>query len=873
MKKSQLLLKITVFSILIFSFFIAGTINREQQAEAKETVYKEGDLLYWRFDDGAEEQTVRMNTYNVPVNFTYTYTNKSEDPIPYSAATSYYTYDSFGTQEYYLNTLLGAGVVKELGDVNHSAVFYKDKVNYLTWRKYNESHVDIYNVPVVITNNQVLTYKVNYEGNAILVPCDSLDFATNVQGEEVLVSSDDNVKLEFAITKPGAKTDSITYQLSTNKVTVRLEAEYTYTRLVPLTSGSFTEYISAHDSINSYYICENGNHKDGAGNLIKHVLISHSSDHSALWTLPYGTKAPTNHISCSSGYMQVYQKTPCYTSNVTDYRSGNIYPVYSTYPVTSVKETLHYYKDVECYVIDTNEIKSVSKDMNIYLKDLHKSSSAVEQYSFVKSKTKFTVKYSYPLGFTVSGITRNTDINWIHNTNPVISSIGLKGELIEWWPGSSTVHYYTTPDRINDDIDVSVYMDYGATLYFVDANKPNSVSKVKIPARSKAPKVTFEKGKDGSSYIRGLKANTTALRICRNDDTYMALPTALTTGTGALFGRQYLADKDEITAEFGDPSFYVYTGASSTKDKLSVNDLLGINSSKNLNAFDGMYVEVQTPAKGKSPASAISAIYINEQPIFDVEESNTQQSIVLRTGYITVKGADSNNAYEYSVLDANGNYTEWKNLKSSAEKKDAAIIDGATVCIRKKALETNDATFFLPSTYIMLTYDGQGAGIPNSYYMDDYYVNESVDLELYNDTDHNITINSSITLYPGRTYILSDTFSNARYSIKNGRLEKEIVVAAAITTPTESFSNFTKDKINLSELSMGMTDITTTNASYTAYSSSTAAFDYYDGRGICHTIPVYYTPADATAYSITYETEKGSITCHPVHLLRKMMTE
>lgn len=855
------ILRVALFSLLFLPLVIFTT----DMASAKDTVYKEDSLLYWRFDDNGEEQFVRIPTDNVPINFTYTYTDTGS--VPAEDNSMYFQSAARGTDPNYLDTLLGAGVVRSLGDADDSIVFDTDEKNYRVWRK-NTGYGDyVYTMPSVLTNSEILTYKVNYKGNAILVPCDSLEFATDVQGREVVVKSEDNVKLEYAIAKPEAKANSIIYKLSRNKVTVRLEADYTYTRLIPLTSGKYTEGIYATDNIVVAH------YRDGE---LDYYHVNHRNSFDKVWTALYGNSNTVNTIKCSENYWSIMSSDSLFTSNAEDYLSGNVYPVYSNCPVTSVKETVHFYKDIECYVIDTNDIRSNNKDMDVYLKNIHKSCVTKEAYKFVKAKTKFAVKYKYGDGFTVSGITRNTGLNWVHDTEPIVSSEGYKGELIEWWPGSSTVHFYTTPERINDDIPVELYIDNGVILYFCDANKPVSTVKVKIPARQKSPKVTLKTTKDGTVNLYGLKAGLTGIRLCNNDDCYISLPDALISGTNPAFSAAVnMPSWGEITEEHGNPGFYLYTGGSDKKATVGLFDLVNINETTNLNAFGGMFIEAVNFPKGNKPDSDIIARYINEQPVFDVCDSITYDSITLQEGLIKIADADSNNQYEYSIPDSTGEYSEWKIIKSSEPKKESAVVDGATICIRKKAVETNDDTFFLPSTYIKLTYNGQGAGVPCTFYMADLYKNEPVTLKFINDTGHNVTINSGTELAPDAEFTIDNVFANVKYSIDGGKLKKEYTVAAALSLITEEFSDFTDTTVYLSKLREGMTDATIIAADYTAYADKTEAFEYVDKisgdtngymKNVSFTIPDtdltgYYTDkATGTRYSYT-----------PVHLLKMMM--
>ncbi|MCQ2496249.1 MAG: hypothetical protein MJ131_06615 [Lachnospiraceae bacterium] len=847
--------------LIIALFTIIICAAPAAKASAKDTVYNENSILYWRFDEGTEEQTVRIPTYSVPINFSYTYPTHPGEPVYYNGYGMPFNTAHCGSNSDYISTLLSAGVLRNLGDKADSVVLDTGKGNYNVWKTTNAGG-DVYTIPSVATKKEILTYKVNYTGNAILIPCEELEFATNVQGEDVIVYSDDNVKLEYAVTKPDAKASSINYILGRNKTTVRLEAEYSYTRLVPLTQGSLSQKIMGSDSIYSSYYDTTGK--------TTHVLIDHSHTISNNWVINYA-RSNSNRISCGSGYWDAYSTDEYFTTNVKDFRSGNVYPVYSDCPVTSVNETVHFYKDIECYVIDTNEIKANGKDMDIYIKDIHKAAVTKENYRFTKNNAKFSVKYKFSEGFTVSGITRNTDVSWIHDTNIVSLPENFNGELIEWWPGSATTHYYTTPETINTDVPVDIFLDYGATLYFCDANKPTTTVKVKIPARSKAPKILFVT-KEGVDYIKGLKAGETAIRLCGNDDNYIDLPDKLTKGSEAIFGDKYLLHVPDEYFSTGDPGFYLYTGGPGKKAPVTIADLVNITDSQNLNAFEGAYIEAVSIPKGNKPDSHIKTIYINEQPVFDTGASTSNNSIVLETGFITIMDADTNNAYEYTVLDSNGNPTQWKTIKSSVAKKEKALVDGATLYIRRAALITNDATFFLPSTYIKLRYDGQGADIPCYYYMADYCRNEKTTLSFYNDTDHIVTINGE-DIYPGSEYTVDNVFANVAYSIKNGKLVKDYNIAARLVNPTESFDCFTSPLVNISELREGMTTAEVRYADYASYASETSAFDYTDSDGISigHISNVTVTEPDSSITYIYEAADGKAYNIHPVHLLNMMM--
>lgn len=857
-----------------------------EMVEAKQTVYKEDELLYWRFDEGGEEQTILIRTENVPVNLTYTHPINDE-ALPYDADTTYYMDDNAGSLNSYGRTLYKAGIITDVNPEDHAVVFYKDDehTQYDVWgvQPYDiRSNIKYYHytinaagaeepfyvydgsffagkkLPDVITNQEVLSYKINYDGNAILVPVDSIDYCTDVQGKIVDVSSDDNVKLEFAIEKAGTGASKANYKLSCNTVTVRLEAEYKYTRLVPL-SGEYNE---------KQY--NGGLTPEWATRFGKYGLIPSSK---------VDFPKPLYNGSGTRVAIESYGE---YQSIVNDYVNGGLKTVYSSCPVTSVEETVKYYKDVECYIIDTNEIRANGKDANVFLKDFRKSNIVTEPYKFVKSNGSFSVKYSYKDGFTVKGISRNTDLAWINGTIPSQSISGFDGEVIEWWVGGSTIHYYTTPEKINYDIDVSKFMDNGSTLFFCDANKPDKVVKVKIPARAKAPSISFKKEKDGTIILDGLVKGKTAIRLCGTDKKYLALPVALLSGDGERFDSTYYADNDTVTAKNGDPVFYLYSKKSSKTDTVKLNDFFGIAENKNLHVIPGVYIEAQTKATEKKAGSAVSALYINDQPIFNVSASASLESIVIKEGSIKICDAEKNNTYEYAIMGVDGSISNWKQIAASKEKKVSEITDGVTICIRKKATKTNDKSLFLPSTYIKLVYNGQGVGVPNAYYMSDYVTASSESIELVNDTMNTVKINGTSVL-PYESYTVDGVYSYTTYSVSNGKLVKDLNLAMCVQGKNSAGSIMTADidsnRFALSEIcGNNLKEVDISYADYASNASKTSSFTYTCGKG-GHTSHTQYVGAmtpDDTAVAANQKTvtiEGVNYNYYPINLLRYMVND
>ena len=704
-------------------------------------------------------------------------------------------------------------------------------------------------LPNILTEAGVLSYKVNYDGNGILIPRESLTYYANVQGNLIEVETDGGVKLEYAVEKPSVSAQKANWILGTNTVTVRLEAEYTYTKLVPVTNGEYVEKTYNGTSVkNETTRGEYGRTKGKNG-------VSDSNG--------YDTLFPTYSGTTLSGYNDYGS----YLSKVTDYISGNEITVVSGCPVTAVKETIKYYYDVECYLIDTDMVKNDGKDKNVYLKDFFKGTIATEDYRFTNGSSKFSVKWKYDTGFVVTGISRNEDLKWINGTQVAESMSGFDGELIEWWAGQSTDHHYSTPENLNEDIDVDRYLDYGVTLYFIDVNKPTKVVAVSIPARSKGTSLKL-KETNGVTMITGLKANQTAVRLCKASGDYKAI-----TGDALdLFDETYLNKGDSDSSTHGDQSFYTFNGGVKGKEStISLLKLLNMSDNKNFHTINGMYIETQNKVKSKAP-SAISALYINDQDVFTTGKSKKQASITIVTGSITIADADSNNIYEYCIPDADGNPTKWKKISGSGAVKVKTIVDGTKIYLRKCAKSTKDAAIFLPSTYVEFTYNGQGKNIPNVYYMDDLYKKGAVEVKLVNDTNKPVTIGSTTIAAGGSMTIGSGNVVYRQYILKN-RLVTGLNTNSKITVNAGSkqvvINGIDDTEIRLSEL-LNTLKKTYGNEWTTAY--------YREGiTGIAATLGSYpdssVTVADNAndAYKKSIKVDGETVDYYPVHLLRYMI--
>ena len=259
-------------------------------ANAADTVYLEDQLLYWRVEDGSEAPTIKLRTSDLPINFTYTTPLKQEAipaDIPAGQASTYFSDVNPGSVKSYGDTLLAAGVVESIGSDATEVLIHKDRIEptnkdlYKQWGRrviswkagsplstpyseddYNgdpvycyDGHINdseltsrypeyAYNecvLPNLLTEAGMLSYKVAYEGNAILVPKVPLTYYTDVQGKIVEVTSDKDVKLMYAVETPKVSPEKVKWILGTNTTTVRLEAEYSYTKLVPITDGKYEE--------------------------------------------------------------------------------------------------------------------------------------------------------------------------------------------------------------------------------------------------------------------------------------------------------------------------------------------------------------------------------------------------------------------------------------------------------------------------------------------------------------------------------------------------------------------------------------------------------------------------------------------------------
>ena len=532
---SMVLAATMIFSI--FSVSLPSVVS-----EAKNTVYQDNELLYWRIDSGGEEQSIKIKTSNIPINFTYT--KALEDTIPYDGDKSYYVDENPGSKKSYGDTLYNAGVLEKTGSGENEVLFHRNALDpnnmlkFSNWAKrklhyfgsstpqqfipesdYYGKPVYVYDadakkgidgLPNILTETGMLDYKVKYNGNAILIPKQPITYYTDVQGDLVEVTSDSDIKLQYAVEKSSVRASQIKWILGTNTTTVRLEAEYTYTRLVPMTSGEYKEIIFKGE-----YVATNGESQYGTYGR----TVSQDND----------TSIPVY----SGGELASYKNFGSYKTNAYDFISGKNIQIISNCPVVSVKETVKYYMDVECYIIDTDMVKDDGKDKNVYIKDFLMDNISVEEYRFVKNQSTFSVKYDYATGFTVKGVSRNTDLVWLNGTHVSEAATGFSGELIEWWAGQSSDHHYSTPDNLNKDIHIERYLDYGVTMHFIDVNRPVKVVTIKIPARKKAPELKF-KDVDGVTTIFGFKPKTTAIRMSDTNGKYITFPAKLTSGASAV---------------------------------------------------------------------------------------------------------------------------------------------------------------------------------------------------------------------------------------------------------------------------------------------------------------------------------------------------
>lgn len=900
-------------------------------AATKKTIYQEGNLLYWRFDGGKDEQTIIIKTDNLPINNTYT--EKIVDgPVPaYANGVTYYRDTNPGSDKNYGDTLLNAGVVEQY--TNNTEIIHRNPIDkndsslFTLWGSAaanpNPGATTLptddsgriiydYNLPGLMVEDDLLTYKISYEGNAILVPMNSITYYTDVQGKLVKVESDDNIKLQYAIEKQGVGAESAKWILGTNTTTVRLEADYTYTRLVPATEGYYREKYFGYwvDYINT----------TGGGSDSRHRLTrTDKYDKDTVTDVSNGTHYGTSHYPASNlggdlswtvglnYYSEFHRSTSRYTEQGTDYgqygftgindypvlnygytspsntSTGSYYEDYAQFrttvkdyinnrdfvaiancPVTSVKETVHYYIDVPCYVINTDMVKGEERDKNIYIKDYLRDYIAVEEYHFTKNKGNFSVKYKYGTGFAVTGITRNTDLKWINGTHISEAISGYDGELIEWWPGQSSVHYYTTPDNINKDIDVSLYMDYGVTLYFLDANKPIKVAKVKIPARSKAPLLKpDEKGAD--ILLKGLKTGTTAIRLANTDGTYMAMPES---AKGYFSSNTYLLDGD---AKNENKEFYIYN----SDKKVDVMTLFGMTDNKNFNNLKGAYIEAQTIGKGSTIPSGVSALYVNEQRVFNTGSSSEHESIILGKGTLYIADADGNNVYEYCLPKENGEPTEWKKIKTAKVQNVKELTEGKTIYIRKASFDTKDQVYHLPSTYISLTYNGGDNNLPNAYYMDDYYVEGTTAVKIINNTPRpQVMIGSTVTA-PGDSVSLGQLDTIYKMYIEGGDLVTGlnenmclVIKAGEKVVTLEEIDNV---EINFTDL-LDKLESKYGNEWTNAYSKYGITSITYGEIPDYRKVTITATRADDVRYTLYTETSDGTkLEYHPVHLLRYML--
>ena len=867
-----------ILAIMTAVCMFAGNLPYSPVEAANDSIYLENKLFYWKVDDGKPAPTIKIKTANVPISCTYTV--PKTDEIPYDGAATDYFYDNHkGSKKSYGDTLVNAGVLKVEGlDVgeklyhpssvdptNVSAYQYwgervihtnnnisyaeKDCENKPVYSYEADPSNGITGLPNLLTETGMLTYKVNYDGNAILVPKHSLTYYTNVQGENVEVTSDDNVKLQYAVEKSSVQADKINWILALNTITVRLTADYTYTRLVPMTEGNFTQRLyegaTTTPATNGVKIYNYGVDVDN----LNDTSIPHYQD----------------------GGLHCYRDYRSFITSATDDITGKTFNVVSNCPVMAVKETIQYYMDVECYIVDTDMVKNDGKDKNVYLKDFLKNNEVREDFRFAKNKSSFSVKYKVGEGFTVKGISRNANLDWIKVTHDNEAIAGYDGELIEWWAGQSAVHHFSTPDSLNTDVQVDRYMDYGVTLHFMDANNPVKVVKVKIPKRSKAPTLNI-KNKKGTYLLSGVKANKVGIRLSDLDGNYLDPKTILPTTWSKYFGSSYLMDGDSATSPFGNQSFYVYTGGETGKSKdIGILEMFNLSDNKNFTVFKGAFVEAQVMGTKTKAPSGINAIYINPQDVFNTSKSDKQESIILEEGYITISDADKNNIYEYCVPESGDVQGQWSTISSNKRVKAKGLTDKGTIYIRKGTKETNDKSFFLPSSYIVLKYNGQGAGVPDVYYMDDYYEKGGVTVNLVNDTNYPVKI-GGVEVKSKETKLLG-TGNNIVYRnyIYKDRLVTGLGTSATISvsagSKTITLSGIDDTEIKLSALLQRLKE-EYGNEWTTVYNTTGITNITVDIDGYAESL---ITKSDEEAYTKKITIDEKEYTYHPVHLLRHML--
>ncbi|MCR5686128.1 MAG: hypothetical protein K6G81_12085 [Lachnospiraceae bacterium] len=920
-----------------------GTKPVKTEAATNQTVYLEENLLYWRFDDGKDKPTIILKTDKLPINNTYTKKVKDGDVPAFYDGTVFFADENPGSAKNYGDTLHNAGVIEPYNNATeliHRNAVEKDMASlFETWGNITYSKIyqgyDIvgevaatddngrtiysYTLPALLTEPGLLTYTVNYEGNAILIPMNPLTYYTDVQGKLVEVESDGNVKMQYAVEKAGVSTQTAKWILGTQTTTVRLEADYTYTRLVPLLDGNYKEkyFGEWQDRVeNSYYSPGTGSSPGytyyhsypfiRTDEFNKNIVNSYpfsmqSSQYTGSKIISVFQKGKTpkyeeqytdfgiygdtsgndtcvigtgdlNPESDSTTYGEYYEDYAQFTSKVKDYINNVEYDVVSNCPVTSVQETVHYYLDIPCWIINTDMLKNDEKDKNLYIKDYLRDYIVTEEFHFTRGKGSFKVKYTDDNGFVVSGITRNTDLNWLKGTHISEAIGGYDGELIEWWAGNSTVHNYTTPANINNDIDVLKYKDFGVTLYFQDANKPIKVVKVKIRGRSKAPELKF-KQKDELILINGLKAGSSAIRIANTDGTYRAMPAK---ARGYFETETYLLDGD---AKNQNKDFYIYNG---TKDKpLDLMTLFDMTDNSYFNALEGAYIETLKIQKGIP--SNISALYVNDQRVFSTGSTSSHDSIVLENQSLKISDADANNIYEYSISAGSGTPAKWKSIKTNKAVKIKELTEGKTVYIRKASVSTKDKAYHLPSTFIKLTYSGSGQNLPNAYYMDDLYTNGSVEVKITNDIPRPQEIISASSgsgaflAAPGESYSLGTTNAIYRQYIEEGRLitglNENMCLNVSAGDKTVSLENIDNVEIKFSDL-LNKLEAKYGNEWTDAYEKNGITSIAYGLIPQYRRVEVTATPADEDGYTAYFKDAKGNkIEYHPVHLLRYMLQQ
>ncbi len=455
----------------------------------------------------------------------------------------------------------------------------------------------------------------------------NLDYTIDYIGNGILVEKTGNEKVYYAVETPNTAESRFEWKLLEQTITVPIHYDYTYQCIVTSPQPQLYE--------------------------VKNSTLTNST---------------VNYIAFCKSDQSLVQIPNGYTAHMEE-------------------KTIRYEDTMEFYIIDTSLISEKSKAMNVYIKGTGHPKRAIERYSFYNANTgNLIVKYTPEKGFTLDNYAvGNGDVRWYNFGLVNVSAVADGSGCILWKTKGMQQWNVTTPNRINTDIPVDLFLENGTTLYFMDAINPTTTVKVKLPARKVAPTLT--------SKIVGEQFELTAfkkgyqIRCCTIE--------SLEQNTGI----DYLALPAEIGSA-GDNNWYDYNYTSSGKN-LDICKLAGIVENSNTNTIPGLCIEVRIGETAKVPSSLIKTIMVNEQRVLAMEEDTR---IVLENGMLKISDASMNNQYEYCIEGVD----KWIVIKND-EVKNKAIVPGCVIKLRKKAATADSEGIMLPSTYVRLSFTDDGS--------------------------------------------------------------------------------------------------------------------------------------------------------------------